>query len=434
VLTIRGTAVLLVVTGLFVVGLAAGVEEFVLLAVAVASVELVAVVWVLWTAARARRSLRVRSDVGRADLLVGDDTAGRFVLKNTGKDQVGPLLVEASDPRWRLSRPGLGALSPPSGLPRKRPHAAPSPRGAFRGRSTAPPAALGRLVARWRRRRGGRAPWRDALEQRIVPAVGPGASWSMDVPVPTSTRGLLALEPVRVWVSDPFGLAARLVGGGTRVHVAVCPVPAEVRVPAYAPSEVGQRNAAPIEGPARAWRPAGDELADLRDYQPGDRVARLHWPVLARTGELVVRDFVEPLGARVPIVVDLHAEPDDAAGDGPERSIRAAATIGLDILASGCDVEVRTSTGDRAVVPASSDSAARLLRVLALLPIEVSDADSPPGPGEVAGGSAGAPGDGALVVTHRNGGIAALGSWETPTSTPGTAAGGAGRGPSGLQR
>ena len=334
-LTVRGTAVTLAVAGLLAVGLAAGVEEFVLLGLGLGVLELASVGWVLGASRRARRQVRVRTTFGRADLRVGDKAEGRFVLTNTGRADVGPLLVESPEGRWQLSRPGLApALRQP----------APDQR---------------------RDRRRDRPPWRSPGVSRTVTKMGAGGAWSTGVPVPTSARGLLALRPLRVWVSDPFGLAARKVAEGARVHVVVCPTPADVPVVPYVPTEMGQRNSAPIEGPARAWRAAGDELADLRDYRPGDRMSRLHWPVLARTGELVVRDFVEPLGARVPLLIDLQPEAGDPQG--PERAIGAAARVGLDILASGFDVEVRTTAGESAVVPTASDGAARLLRVLALL-------------------------------------------------------------------
>jgi uncharacterized protein (DUF58 family) len=331
VLTLRGIVVALAVTGLLTAGLAAGVEEFVLMGLALGVLEVVVVTWVLWASRRARRQLRVRTTIGRVDLRVGEDAEGRVVVTNTAADQVGPLLVESPEGRWHLSRPGLSPA----------------------GRIPAP------------EERDERRPWRSDGSPRTVSTMGAGGMWSMALPIPTEARGLLTLRPLRVWVSDPFGLAARVVGEGAGVHVVVCPIPAETPLAPFVPTEVGQRNSAPIEGPARAWRPAGDELADLRDYRQGDRMSRLHWPALARTGELVVRDFVEPLGARVPLLIDL--QPDREDPDGSERAIGAAARVGLDILAAGYDVEVRTTAGEWAVVSSSSDGAARLLRVLALL-------------------------------------------------------------------
>jgi uncharacterized protein (DUF58 family) len=359
--TPRGWLLLCLVALLLTMGISVGVEEFVLLGVAIGVVWLVALSRAAWSGHRSRRALRVRTVVERGDLLVGDLATGRLVLTNSGPNQIGPLLVEAPDHRWLLSRPGIGAgAGPRAGVPGRE--------------GTAPP------------------PWRTGVEPVVVPPITPGASWSMDVPVPTDQRGLRVLRPVQVWVSDPFGLAARRVGAGSTVHVVVCPTPAPVPVPAYAPTEVGQRNAAPIEGPARTWRPAGDELADLRDYQPGDRLARLHWPVMARTGELVVRDFVEPLGARVPMLIDLR--PDEHDPDGPERAIGASARVGADILASGFDLEVRTTSGERAVVATAGDGVARLLRLLALLQIEDGLGDGNP-----QGGAA--ENRGVVLVSHR---------------------------------
>ncbi len=99
---------------------------------------------------------------------------------------------------------------------------------------------------------------------------------------------------------------------------------------------------------------------------PGDRLTRLHWPSLARTGELVVREFLEPRAGSLALLVDLR--PTAHSGDSIERTIsRAPRRSASAALERGLTVELCTSTGDRLVVAPDAAGRQTLLRALALL-------------------------------------------------------------------
>ncbi|HXW35306.1 MAG TPA: hypothetical protein VEJ87_12065, partial [Acidimicrobiales bacterium] len=78
-------------------------------------------------------------------------------------------------------------------------------------------------------------------------------------------------------------------------------------------------------------------------------------------------EFVEPLGGRVALLIDLRGKEDGT--EGPERAIATAARVGLEALERGTDVEVHTTSGDREMIRASAAGTGALLRSLALLPV-----------------------------------------------------------------
>lgn len=368
-LTGRGTALVAVAISLVVAGALAGVQEFLVLGSAIAFVVAVSVCSVLRTGLVARKSIRVQFLSPVSEVVVGENATARLAVTNFGQSQVERLLIEDPINRWSLDRPGLAPLEL-------------SMRGVdAKTANEAPPWELG--------------------ARRAVPQIYPGRSWALTVQVPSGVRGLLTLSPVRVWAQDPFRVAAMLVSSAARSHVVVCPSPANTPAPPTEASASGRRDATAVEVAATVSRSEGHELSDLRAYRSGDRLSRLHWPALARTGDLVVREFVEPLGGLVAIFIDVRSEP--AGTEAAERAIEAAARLGLEALGSGTDVEIRTTRGDGAVVraispgspafapsdygrdgaayglsgvPSVSSGGSGLLRTLALLPVD--DARSAP--------------------------------------------------------
>jgi uncharacterized protein (DUF58 family) len=110
---------------------------------------------------------------------------------------------------------------------------------------------------------------------------------------------------------------------------------------------------------------AGDDLSSLRPYVPGDRLTRLHWPALARTGELVVRDFTAPESGRLALLVDLRPSAHGASTF--EAAISRVAALGTRALADGISLELCTSAGERLELPPGTAGRQALVRALALL-------------------------------------------------------------------
>ena len=112
-------------------------------------------------------------------------------------------------------------------------------------------------------------------------------------------------------------------------------------------------------------RPRRDNFGDfsgIRDYVPGDRLRLLCWPALARTGELMVRDFDDSGPHRVHVVADVRAL-NGAAGC--ESVLATAAGVGLAALAGDSLVELSTTSGDHIAIGPGPFGAPALLRAIA---------------------------------------------------------------------
>lgn len=116
-------------------------------------------------------------------------------------------------------------------------------------------------------------------------------------------RGLYSLGPLRLRLSDPFGVfEARWLDSNTR-RIAI--YPPLVRLPPFSIPQ-GQRG-----GLARAdllQQFATPSVAGLREYRPGDVPSHIHWPTVARKGILMVKEFDQERAGAVWIVLDLCRE------------------------------------------------------------------------------------------------------------------------------
>lgn len=100
----------------------------------------------------------------------------------------------------------------------------------------------------------------------------------------------------------------------------------------------------------------GSEFADIRPFQAGDRLRRIHWPVSARTGELHVRTTYAEEDAEVHLVLDASAdvgtsEGVDGAASSLDRCVRAAAALAQHLLRRGERVELTVHAPDPLHVP-----------------------------------------------------------------------------------
>ncbi|MEL7155204.1 MAG: DUF58 domain-containing protein [Actinomycetota bacterium] len=140
---------------------------------------------------------------------------------------------------------------------------------------------------------GATRPWVPAL----LPATG-------DVVVTSNERGVVEEVVVRLQTSVPFGLVA--CARTMRVPL-VAPVHIEPRrVPVRLPPP------AVIDPMNHAYR--GDDSVGLRPYAIGDAPRDVHWPSVARTGTMVVRDRRRTAaGTELDVIIDTADAEDDLA-------------------------------------------------------------------------------------------------------------------------
>jgi uncharacterized protein (DUF58 family) len=323
---------------LAVLGLGFGVEEFVMLAIALAVLLVLGAASVLWRARTARRSLVLDLRIPAMEVNVGQAATMELQVTNSGRFTIPSVRVEAPARHWTVTYPGLGARQVGS--------TGPAPPVTA---DTNPVVALAHTLA-----------WSVPLGD-----LRPRSGTTVRIPVPTSVRGVLTLHPVGVWCEDPFRLFALRAAVGPSAHMIVCPVPDMTQAAGPTPTIVSGRPADPRPGAAPSASVAGDDMSSLRPYVPGDHLNRLHWPALARTGELVVRDFTAPESGRLALLVDLRPSAHGASSF--EATIARVAALGSRALADGVALELCTSAGERLEIPAGLHGRLALMRALALL-------------------------------------------------------------------
>jgi uncharacterized protein (DUF58 family) len=150
-------------------------------------------------------------------------------------------------------------------------------------------------------------------------------------------RGWQLIDPVTLHVKDPLRLAAREVRASDVQRVLVLPRIEPVLAAGDALDGAQARTrmgAGAPRGDGVGKRTVPSEMDGLRAYRPGSPASRIHWPILARTGELVERRLVGGADASPVVVLDAEHPEDPEALD---RAVRAAASLCRHLApAAGC--------------------------------------------------------------------------------------------------
>lgn len=97
-------------------------------------------------------------------------------------------------------------------------------------------------------------------------------------------------------------------------------------------------------------RAEGTEFADIRHFQAGDRLRRIHWPVSARTGTLHVRTSFAEQDTEVLVVLDASTDygtgdPEDDTASSLDLGVRASAGLATHFLGRGDRVGIEVVGG-----------------------------------------------------------------------------------------
>src|SRR4051794_39952104 len=118
------------------------------------------------------------------------------------------------------------------------------------------------------------------------------------VDVRFSRRGRRGLEPARLSIRDPLGLAGRELRSDS-AEVLVLP-----RIEPLGIDATGVTSSLGREATRLSAHAAELELDSLRPYREGSPASRIHWPTVARRGEMVERRLVADVDLRPLVVVD----------------------------------------------------------------------------------------------------------------------------------
>jgi uncharacterized protein (DUF58 family) len=167
--------------------------------------------------------------------------------------------------------------------------------------------------------------------------VGPLRPRRLNVDLRMVRRGRHAVGGGTWTIRDPLGLHSRQVAGPPAGELLVLPRIEPVQAAGVGVAGMGSGATSTGEEGASSVREAQAvefDVDGLRPYREGSPASRIHWPAVARSGEMYERRMVAGAEA-VPLVV-LDAEyPDDA--DSLDRAVRAAASLCVHLApATGC--------------------------------------------------------------------------------------------------
>ena len=151
-------------------------------------------------------------------------------------------------------------------------------------------------------------------------------------------RGRRTIEPPSFTIHDPLRLVTRTVRDrGDAAELLVLPRIEPVVTPsgsggagAGAPGD-GQSPASALRG-AAAGSAAELDLDGLRPYRTGTPASRIHWPAVARSGEMLERRLTAESDSAPLVVMDASHPPSDDALD---AAVRAAASLCVFIARRG---------------------------------------------------------------------------------------------------
>jgi uncharacterized protein (DUF58 family) len=205
------------------------------------------------------------------------------------------------------------------------------------------------------------------IEDRVPSSVGPpargvlgeiraGTRGHVRYELTPRARGRYRVGPLSVLVSDPFDLVRKRIDFDVHHDLVVFP---EIE------SIASRRPATPLGGAGEAstrqlYR-AAEEFYTMRAYEEGDDLRRIHWPSVARTGELMIRQDESAHRAAASVFLDNRSSGLGGGGPAFERAVSAAASIGALYLRTG--FRVRLATADRPPTVMDLD---RFLETLAL--------------------------------------------------------------------
>src|SRR5829696_1266715 len=173
-------------------------------------------------------------------------------------------------------------------------------------------------------------PGGELLEPLLGWPVPIAGRWSRRVRINVrfARRGRRLLEPGRVVIRDPLRLVSRELVGAEGDEVLVLPRIEPVLASGGGGAGAGDHGGSGIDPGVLGRRldasMAELEIDGLRPYREGAPASRIHWPSVARSGEMLERRLVAELDSSPLIVLDPSAPASEEALD---RAVRAAASL-----------------------------------------------------------------------------------------------------------
>jgi uncharacterized protein (DUF58 family) len=197
-------------------------------------------------------------------------------------------------------------------------------------------------------------PGGELLEPLLGWPVPVAGRWSRRVRINIrfSRRGRRRLEPAVLVVRDPLGLDRVEIAGEGGEEVLILPRVEPVEPVRSGGAGQGASGEGEQFGPSRRLdrTTAELEIDGLRPYRPGAPASRIHWPAVARSGEMLERRLVAGLDAAPLVVLDATRPASEEALD---AAVRAAGSLCVHLArAGGCSILL---PGERRAVEVGAD-------------------------------------------------------------------------------
>jgi uncharacterized protein (DUF58 family) len=190
----------------------------------------------------------------------------------------------------------------------------------------------------------------------VVTGIPPHNEQRVSYSILCKQRGRFLVGPASIFISDPFGLARVRIPTAQENELVVYPACEEIEVRKLALTGAGSGDST-----VRQLHRSIAEFYTMREYVQGDDLRRIHWPSVARTGNLMIRQDESTRRSSATVFLDNRTAGLGAAGSAPfERGVSVAATISRALLRAG--FSVRLATVDN---PATLMNEERLLETLA---------------------------------------------------------------------
>jgi uncharacterized protein (DUF58 family) len=195
----------------------------------------------------------------------------------------------------------------------------------------------------------------------VLDKIERGGSRDLTYPLRSDLRGKFEIGPLRLRMTDSFGLVElnRSLSGKTMFVVTPRVVP-------LARTVISRSWAGEGEGRARLASMAGDDDVIPRAYRDGDELRRVHWRSTARYGTLMVRREEQRWRNRATVFLDTRSQAHMGTGTSSsfETAVSAAASVGVHISQEGLTGRFITDTESVKGGPFFEDS---LLDALAVI-------------------------------------------------------------------
>ncbi len=148
----------------------------------------------------------------------------------------------------------------------------------------------------------------------------------------SDVRGVHQIGPLHIQTGFPLGLKIfNKTLKDTKSEIVVFPTPLKVKKFPFSIDE-----SSTLHGDNKSKRQGGhDEFVSVREYKQGDSPRHIHWPISAKKGELIVREYQDILSSSLIIVLDLNK--DFNIGSSKETTLEYAITIASSLAIYGLD-------------------------------------------------------------------------------------------------